>query len=272
MYLAEICEKLSPKVEGMEDILTSNVFSFFKYSKRTIFLKSLLDKLGISVDSKELKGAEFNFWPHFEDATEPDLVIIVGDYYLLFEAKLYSGFGEETIDKEEQLIREIKGGLNEAKILGKKFWLIAITEDYYYKKDKFKSIKKYKGLFKWINWQTVAEILLKLVEKYNNKLPNYLFAKDLYKLLEKKNLRTFRSFREIFIADIKDFNESIFYPIKEANFVDIFDGFKYSFLNFPRINKPPDKLFYCKDYFETLKKSYIEPTNNIFFKKGDSYG
>jgi len=40
MYLAEICGKLSSKVEGIEDILTSNVFSFFKYSKRTIFLKS----------------------------------------------------------------------------------------------------------------------------------------------------------------------------------------------------------------------------------------
>jgi len=45
MYLAELHGKLSQRIERMEDILTSNVFSFFKYSTREIFLKGYLNEL-----------------------------------------------------------------------------------------------------------------------------------------------------------------------------------------------------------------------------------
>lgn len=105
MYLAELHGKLSSKFDGknnslhsierMEDILTSNVFSFFKYSSRDIFLKEYLNSLEFQVSEKEAKEAEFRFWPNYEDGTEPDLVIIVGKYYILFEAKYYSGFGKK---------------------------------------------------------------------------------------------------------------------------------------------------------------------------------
>jgi hypothetical protein len=78
MYLAELRGKLSSRVERMEDILTSNVFSFFKYSNRDIFLKGYLNELGFIVSDKEEEEAEFKFWPVFDDGAEPDLVIIVG--------------------------------------------------------------------------------------------------------------------------------------------------------------------------------------------------
>ncbi len=45
MYLAELHGKLSQRIERMENILTSNVFSFFKYSTREIFLKGYLNEL-----------------------------------------------------------------------------------------------------------------------------------------------------------------------------------------------------------------------------------
>ncbi len=41
MYLAELHGKLLSKLEKREDILTSNVFSFFKYSNRNRYLMSL---------------------------------------------------------------------------------------------------------------------------------------------------------------------------------------------------------------------------------------
>ena len=100
MYLAELHGKLSSRVERMEDILTSNVFSFFKYSSRDIFLKNYLNKLGFNISDQEAEEAEFRFWPIFEDGTEPDLVIIIGNYYLLIEAKYFSGFSE-GIKKDE---------------------------------------------------------------------------------------------------------------------------------------------------------------------------
>ncbi len=46
MYLAELHGKLSSNVERKEDILTSNVFSFFKYSNRKVYLKELMKLLG----------------------------------------------------------------------------------------------------------------------------------------------------------------------------------------------------------------------------------
>ena len=37
---------------------------------------------------------------------------------MLFEAKLYSGFGEESEDNDAQLVRELEGGLAMAESLG----------------------------------------------------------------------------------------------------------------------------------------------------------
>ena len=118
MYLAELHGKLPSKIERMEDILTSNVFSFFKYSTREIFLRVYLNRLGLLISDREAREAQFLFWPRFEENTEPDLVIIVGDYYLLIEAKYVSEFGGETEKTKSQLIREIEGG----GIRGQQLW------------------------------------------------------------------------------------------------------------------------------------------------------
>ncbi len=71
MYLAEIQGKLSQRNENKEDILTSNVFSFFKYADRTIFLYHLITKsLGIDITKKDAQCAEFHFWPRYDDNTD----------------------------------------------------------------------------------------------------------------------------------------------------------------------------------------------------------
>lgn len=132
MYLAEIHGKLKREQENQEDVLTSNVFSFLKYAPKEIFLYEFLHSLGFDISKEDAKGAEFIFWPKYEDYTEPDVVLIVGSYYLLFEAKYYSGFGEGIESVEYQLNREIKGGLLDAENYGKKFQLVTITADYYY--------------------------------------------------------------------------------------------------------------------------------------------
>ncbi|MHB8132020.1 MAG: hypothetical protein ACYDEX_23915, partial [Mobilitalea sp.] len=108
MYLAELHGKLPHKFENWEDILTSNVFSFFKYSRKDYFLRELLKSIEIQCSIHDINKAEFIFWPTYDDKTEPDLVIKVGNYYLLFEAKLFSDFGKENNGKEAQLIRELE--------------------------------------------------------------------------------------------------------------------------------------------------------------------
>lgn len=265
MYQAELKGKLSSSTERMEDILTSNVFSFFKYSDRTVYLKKLLKKIDIGTSNRELEEADFLFWPNFEDGTEPDVVVIVGKYYLIFEAKLYSDFGQETETIKAQLIREVEGGLKVAKSLKKELFLVAITEDYFRRKD-FKEIKKYQKYFKWINWQSISEILLILLEKHDNKLPNYLFALDLYKLLDKKKLRLFRPFKEIRYEPVKYFYESIFLPVGTTEYVDDFVGFKNLLSGFKNIETLKENIFYNRDYFKDFDDINIKVSNNIFYR------
>lgn len=69
MYVAELRGKLSRRLESQEDILTSNVFSFFKYANRQVFLKRFLAELGIQVSDEDAENAEFAFWPRYADGT-----------------------------------------------------------------------------------------------------------------------------------------------------------------------------------------------------------
>ena len=80
MYLAELRGKLSPRVERMEDVLTSNVFSFFKYSSRDIFLKGYLNGLGFEVSTKEAEEAEFRFWPPIIIIKKDKFVVIPQEF------------------------------------------------------------------------------------------------------------------------------------------------------------------------------------------------
>ena len=275
MYLAELHGKLSQRIERMEDILTSNVFSFFKYSTRDIFLKGYLNKLGFDVSDQEAIEAEFIFWPHFEDNTEPDLVILVGNYYLLIEAKYFSDFGGETDETKAQLIREIEGGQLDAKNYGKDFVLIAITADSYRKDYKFEVIPSdFIPYFKWTNWQKVSWVLTNILES-DKKITKQErdFALDLYNLLDKKNLREFQSFNVFSLMNqyLKP-HASVFFDAKTAKFRGDFIGFLNSL--------PFDKkiLMMRKTIFLTIHKKIFThlaqsrrltySKDTVFFKGG----
>lgn len=260
MYQAELHGKLSPRVERLEDVLTSNVFSFFKYSTREIFLKGYLNQLGINVSAQEAKEAEFIFWPHFEENTEPDLVIILGNYYLLIEAKYFSDFSGETDKTKAQLLREMNGGKLEAKGYNKTFRLIAITADTYFKKETFQDIpSSFLPQFIWTNWQSVPLFLNSILE--TDKIireEERDFAIDLCKLLDKKNLRGFQSFDILshIRAHIKQYN-SLFFDAKTAQFRGAFIGFLEA-LSFDKKILPTGKTMFLrgeKRYFSDLVRS-----------------
>lgn len=274
MYLAELHGKLSSRVERMEDILTSNVFSFFKYSSRDIFLKNYLNKLGFNISDQEAEEAEFRFWPVFEDGTEPDLVIIVGDYYLLIEAKYFSGFGKKTETTDDQLKREIKGGQLEAFSYDKEFYLIAITADYYFKKYKFKVIlPDFQSHFKWTNWQLVSSFLDNILNHYPKiKEPERDFALDLYSLLDKKNLRSFQNITDI--GPLLQNYSSIFFQAKTAKFRGDFLGFIDS-LSFNKELKIQRKIIFFRSsrkMFKSLSKleKLKQVKSPIFLKEDES--
>ena len=274
MYLAELRGKLSSRVERMEDVLTSNVFSFFKYSSRDIFLKKYLNELGFQVTVKDAEEAVFRFWPVFEDSTEPDLVIMVGNYYLLIEAKYFSEFSAGTEKDEPQLLRELKNGKLDAKNYDKEFNLIAITADYYYKKDKFKVIpQKYRPHFRWTNWQSVSSFLDNILSSNPNvKGAERDFCLDLYNLLDKKHLRSFQNITYNGPL-LKDYS-SIFFNAKTAKLRGDFIGFIDS-LSLAKGLKPVGKTVFfssTKRIFESLSKleKLKQIKSPIFFKEDES--
>jgi hypothetical protein len=275
MYLAEIQGKLSLYNERREDLLTSNVFSFFKYAPRDVFLYHLLKSIDIPVTEEEAVGAEFNFWPRYENNTEPDLGIIVGEYYLLFEAKYFSGFGQEIGETKHQLIREIEGGILEAGNLGKTFKLIAVTADYHFDFVKYKDIPaKVRLRFKWTNWQQIALLIYEILES-DVELSTEVrsFAEDLYALLLKKNLRTYAGMNVLArVGQLSDSPDSVFFEASTAKYRGDFIGFMASLSVEEDIAMIPKQIFFNPSItlFQSLVQvPSLKPSPSPLFFEGD---
>lgn len=253
MYLAEIHGKLSRRNENMEDILTSNVFSFFKYAPRQVFLLALLRELGLGVSPDEAQSAEFHFWPTHPNGTEPDLVIIVGKYYLLFEAKYRSGFSER------QLQREIETGAQEAASQGKVFKIIAVTAHYSHDQEILASVpEELRRDLLWINWQRIALVIYEAIERRPN-LPSETlsFAADLYRLLLKKNLRYYEGPRVLrAVSALASPGEAIFFNASTAVYRGDFIGFAEALEDVAAIAPLPRQIFYSPEsgFFDSLRK------------------
>lgn len=275
MYAAELNGKISSKMKRKEDILTSNVFSFFKYSDRNIFLKAFFNQIGLSFTDTEIQKAEFIFWPTLSENTEPDLVIIVGDYYLLIEAKYHSNFGKAIGQRKSQLHRELKEGRLEANNLDKTFKLIAITADYYFKPYKFQRLKN-ENCFIWINWQSIATLIFNILDdNVEFKKHELVFANDLYDLLVKKNLREYRGKQSLIInKHIHKNSGSLFFEARTAKYRGGFIGFKDSLIGMKDEMKSPNFIFFSQryDYFSSLTK--LDDINQIdkdIYLKGGKY-
>ncbi|TAL75081.1 MAG: hypothetical protein EPN88_03385 [Bacteroidetes bacterium] len=271
MFKAQIHSKLPTQIAELEDVLTSDVFSFFYYSNRQLFLYDFLIRIGLAVSKHDSSLAEFQFWPRFEEQTEPDLIIIVGNYYLLIEAKYNSDFSKGSDKTKPQLIRETEAGIVEAKNLGKQFVLLAITKDPYKKKEKFITVQNDKKLtVNWFSWQKVSEMLIELLQ-FEESIDNRdrLLAEDLLTSLDKRNLRKYQSLQKVLKnkKSIKPINQ-IFLKAETIEFRGDFIGFSNAIIVTQRI-KIGKTLFFAtskSNYFSNcLKQKQIKVPNKILF-------
>lgn len=261
MIIAELFGKIPSRFEDKEDILTSNVFSFFKYSERQL-LKKYLSLLGIIVSENDTLNAEFRFWQCYDDGTEPDLIIVCGKYYLLFEAKLYSDFSPETIKIASQISREIKMGKLYAENENKEFVFIAITAEYYKDKIKYSEYENKDFRFIWTNWHAITNFLETHLTS-QSQLQFKEYATDLHLLLVKKRLRSYIGIVNLKInGEINHFN-SIFYNIKTSKFKGEFSGFVENLKQFETIGKFPKN--FQNLYFQNIKPFTIYPSKTIFY-------
>ncbi len=261
MIIAELNGKIPSKLNDKEDILTSNVFSFFKYSDRQLF-KDYLSELGVEVSLKESENAEFIFWPSYDDGTEPDLIVICGEHYLLFEAKRYSDFSPKTATTESQIEREIKMGKMSAENLNKKFVFIAITAEYYKDRNKYQTYEKRDFLFVWTNWQLISSFIDRKIENEDLKRDKE-FANDLFSLLVKKRLKSFEGITNFIINYEIELLGNIFYNVNTSKFKGEFSGFIESLQEFEEINTY--QKIYNKSFFSSLNNFEIFNNETVFY-------
>ncbi len=192
MLVAELRGKAG-KISRDEDMLTSNVFGTLKNIDRLRGLYALLQLAGIDVTPNEAMQATFSFWPKFHGGTEPDVVINTPRHVIVVEAKYMAALGADAT----QLPREFKYGTDLAGA-GKEFYLLAITADL----ARPEALDQFRGQLTqeeaqrvvWVNWQSVARIVGAMLESGEVDDVSRRWAKDLWDLMDRKNLRGFRGF------------------------------------------------------------------------------
>lgn len=265
---------MSSSNQEKEDILTSNVFSFLKYSTRSLFLYRFLQLLQIHVTNQEVDKAKFEFWPQYNDRTEPDVIVCVGSYYLLFEAKFHSDFGKETKVLESQIKRELKQGLQEAKNRNKEFFYIPITANYVYPKSILaEAPKNYHKYCKWINWQKVARLINSIINDKTVRLKpgEKVFAEDLYQLLLKKKLGAYNGLSTMDQELLTFKHDVIFFELAKENISTQY--FSYFENTNDRINENQKQrsVFLARRLFAGIEGARIWPiVSNLFFKGAEN--
>jgi len=261
LLIAELKGKISSQNEKSEDILTSNVFSYFKYSDRKI-LMDYLNELGIEVSLTDSKNAEFIFWPSYADGTEPDLIIVCGNYYLLFEAKYHSDFAPKTEKSESQIDREIKMGKIDAEKINKEFIYIAITAEYSKSKYKYSMFINNETRFIWTNWHFITSFIFNKMETVEFDADNQ-YSIDLYELLVKKKLRSFNGIMTIIYKPTNYDLEAIFYEVESSKYKGKFTGFLSNLDNFDLVDEYP--IIFEKSFFKSFRIFEITNNDNIFY-------
>ena len=220
MLRAELHGKLPREARYSEDVLTSNVFGFFEVADRRILQRYLQDALGIDTTVAEAEEAIFTFWPSYADGTEPDLVLEVGRWYLLVEAKLQSGFGQDQSDEEQnQLRRELREGRAVADNANRLFRLVTITKESFCDRKRYPDVQDEDlECWCWTNWQRVTQLLDEMKDEECGHL-----GLQLRELLHNRSLRGFRGFGRL--GQTHPTPPSVFWQTNLTRFSGGFVGF-----------------------------------------------
>jgi len=114
--------------ESKEDLLTADVFGVLKYLPTRPYMEAILRAIALrnpeaSAYSRHLPvllgdvdNSTFSFWPTFRTpdglsggSTEPDIVIETPSTFIVVEAKLGSGFGDQQVERELAIVMERAG-------------------------------------------------------------------------------------------------------------------------------------------------------------------
>lgn len=148
--------ELHGKPTHAEDGLTSAVFSALSWLPAVSGLRPMLSLAFPDFDFADVdEEARVVFWPKFYDGTEPDVVIISGDYAVLVEAKEHAGFGHRQLEREWAGLKQF------APARGRELFILAVTNDTTVP-DQITVLRS--GLEEparcsWLSWTNIADVL-----------------------------------------------------------------------------------------------------------------
>jgi len=263
MLRAELHGKLPRDARRLEDLLTSYVFGYLELADRQVLRQYLGDVLGIEISRAEAEAAEFTFWPIYTDGTEPDLVIEAGDWYLLVEAKLHSGFGQDRGDEEKnQLRRELRGGSAAAEFAGRTFRLVTITAEPFCDPRRYDDIRGNDvDRWLWTNWQRFTEFLDGM-----NAGDRGRHGEQLRAVLYKRGLRGFRGFS--LLEEAPAAPDTLFWGSVTARSAGRFIGFQHA-LRGLAVPEGTRRVFWAPgDKFRFRGHAAPRQTKSIFWERG----
>ena len=268
MFAAELGGKLPAGVRQLEDILTSYVFGFLRYSARSVYLSGFLNEvIGLEVTDDQARAAEFRFWPTLPDRTEPDVVLVVGSYYVLFEAKLFAPFDPGNETRLPQLVREANAGLADASRDGKSFVFVAVTNDSCFPRDRFAAIGGTSQSILWVNWQSISQMILRVLEEQGPAAPDHEFARDLVELLDARHLRGYRGFQEIPLPTLPLQRGPLFLQSDTMDYRGDFLGYPAALMRAATPNPVPSTLFFKRGHFALESERGVgRPPERVFFE------
>lgn len=230
MTMAELHGKIKP-YEMLEDLLTSDVFCAFRYCDHNYGLIPFLEKAICFEDLERtpnflnnVKSAHYYFWPKSKSLREPDLIIVIertdgSTAAINIEAKYQSGkhnheTEEDTFElnhlsgdqlfAQYQLLEEksYSGDLGKELAHAEEFYLFYITAHYVPPDNDIEETKGAAnnhnkgsaiGSFFWLNWAAAWKICDDFKDERHR---SYLILRDLFELLERKNLTELSLWKE----------------------------------------------------------------------------
>jgi len=261
MIAAELHGKLLAGWLDQEDLLTAQVFGALNYGDRRL-LHRYLAMLGVEVCLDDAQRAEFEFWPAYPDGTEPDVVVRVGRWYLLFEAKLLSGFGRDPGRPErDQLRRELREGRRAAQAEGLDFRLITVTRESWCDPGRYLELETERATWVFSNWQTVAATLMAVTAEELGRV-----GADLLELLVRRGLRPFLGFRRLGAKRVEP-TAQIFFDLRASVHTDMFRGFA-RLAEAPRLSWPVGPVFRASARRWALPSSLpsLHPVRPVFWR------
>jgi hypothetical protein len=192
------------------------------------------------------------------------LVIVVGDHYVLFEAKLFASFDPGDSCRQPQVVREIEGGMEEATREGKQFHFVAVTADSCFPREALGCYPRHASVMRWVNWQSIARLVLTQIEEHGAALPDGEYARDLVTILDVRNLRGYRGFDAIDMPVTARPPERLFLSAQTLAYRGEFLGFRTTLGDLPAVEPVGSPLFFSRVLFADLTGPPTPPAR-IFF-------